>query len=63
MGMAPVLFERKELCCGCSACYNICPIQVISMIEDDEGFAYPNIDVDRCIGCRMCVKVCPIKNS
>jgi len=57
----PILFERKEECCGCTACYAICTRNAISMLPDEEGFAYPKINVKKCIGCGMCLKVCPIK--
>ena len=40
----PVLYKRKEECCGCTACYAICPKEAISMVEDEEGFEYPQID-------------------
>lgn len=57
----PVLYERKELCCGCSACFAACPVSAIQMIEDEEGFEYPVIDEETCIQCKKCVAVCPIK--
>ena len=57
----PVLFDRKALCCGCTACYAICPHRAISMIEDDEGFEYPVINESECVRCYLCIKVCPIK--
>lgn len=63
MSETPVLFTRKELCCGCSACYAICPKQAIMMIEDEEGFEYPIIDKHKCINCKQCIKVCPIKEK
>ena len=59
----PTLFEKKELCCGCTACYSICPQHAISMEEDEEGFDYPQIDAKRCVGCCLCVRVCPIKEK
>lgn len=59
----PILFERKALCCGCTACYAICPQHAISMVEDEEGFDYPQIDAIKCIRCFQCVKVCPIKKK
>lgn len=54
--------EKKENCCGCSACKNICPVNAISMIEDEKGFLYPIIDYNKCINCGLCEKVCPIIN-
>ena len=59
----PVLYERKEDCCGCTACYAICPKGAIEMKEDEEGFEYPRIDEDKCVRCGMCLKVCPIKEA
>lgn len=55
------LIEEKAKCCGCGACYNICPKSAISMQEDEEGFLYPVIDGTKCIKCNLCVKVCPLK--
>lgn len=59
----PILFRYKEECCGCTACYAICPKEAINMFEDEEGFYYPRIDSKKCIGCGMCVCVCPIKEA
>lgn len=57
----PVLFKKKEECCGCSACYAICPKQAIMMKSDVEGFLYPSIDEKKCIRCYQCEQVCPLK--
>lgn len=59
----PMLYKEKSECCGCSACYAICPKRAISMVKDEEGFEYPHIDVERCIGCLMCLSVCPFKDN
>lgn len=59
--MGVTLFESKKNCCGCWACYNVCPKSAISMKDDIEGFKYPVIDNDICIECGLCQKVCPIK--
>jgi len=48
------------LCCGCSACKQICPQKCIDMKQDNEGFFYPDIDEKNCIYCRKCIEVCPI---
>lgn len=29
---------KKENCCGCHACYNVCPKFAINMVADKEGF-------------------------
>lgn len=58
------LYSFKSECCGCEACVNICPKNIISMIRDEEGFYYPQIlENDSCINCQACLKVCPIKHS
>ena len=57
----PILYNRKEECCGCTACYAICFQKAIDMVEDEEGFEYPKIDERKCIRCFQCVKVCPMK--
>ena len=55
--------KRKEECCGCNACGDICPRNAISFKTDEEGFWYPAIDNEKCIDCGMCVKVCPVKTK
>lgn len=54
------VYLKKEACCGCSACYNICPTQAICMKSDEEGFLYPIIDQALCVDCHSCVNVCPL---
>lgn len=54
---------KKEECCGCYSCTNICPKQCIEMNIDNEGFWYPKVDKDKCINCDLCVKVCPVINT
>lgn len=49
----------KRQCCGCGACENICPVDAITMVQDQEGFFYPVIDQETCIHCGKCLKACP----
>ena len=59
-----ILIEKKSECTGCTACASICPKSVINMVEDNEGFVYPQItNEDQCIKCGKCIAVCPVKNS
>ena len=53
--------ESKD-CCGCGACFNICPTNAITMQENDEGFLAPVIDKTKCTNCGLCVKACPSLN-
>ncbi|WP_238915446.1 Coenzyme F420 hydrogenase/dehydrogenase, beta subunit C-terminal domain [Clostridium sp. YIM B02555] len=58
-----IVYSDKKHCCGCSACYNICPKECIEMLQDEEGFLYPRIDEKKCIKCNLCSKVCPYNNE
>ena len=55
-------FLDKEECCGCEACYNVCPASAIKMEQDREGFFYPKINQEKCISCKKCEVVCPVIN-
>ncbi len=46
-------------CTGCGACAQDCPRRCISMVENDEGFAFPRVDTAQCINCEKCVRICP----
>lgn len=53
----------KVNCCGCNACGDVCPKQAITFKTDNEGFWYPEVDMQKCIDCGLCEKVCPIIQS
>ena len=59
----PELYARREDCCGCTACYVICPTYAITMCPCEEGFDYPVVRADECIRCYKCVNVCPVKRA
>lgn len=59
----PALVPDKSSCCGCSACYAVCPAGAIEMKSDGEGFLYPVIDPGRCVRCHKCMQVCVFKRD
>lgn len=48
-----------ERCTGCMACINSCSHSAITLVENDLGFIYPQIDNSKCIDCKLCYQVCP----
>ncbi|MBI9032078.1 Coenzyme F420 hydrogenase/dehydrogenase, beta subunit C-terminal domain [bacterium] len=53
------ILELDNKCTGCMACFNICPVKAISMVENEEGFIFPSIDNSICIKCYKCENTCP----
>lgn len=58
-----VLFAKKNQCCACGACKNICPRDAIEMIEDEYGFLYPKIQENKCIHCGLCQRTCAYQKN
>lgn len=54
--------NEKSRCTGCQACKHACPKNAIDMIEDEEGFLYPQKN-NNCIECGLCESVCPLNNN
>ena len=52
----------KYECFGCEGCAQVCVKDAISMQEDEEGFRYPVIDLEKCVKCGMCQNVCPFEH-
>ena len=52
---------EKQMCTGCYACVQRCPVSCITMQEDSEGFLYPVVDETLCVKCGLCDKVCPVR--
>lgn len=63
MKKIPVLYEKKEFCSGCTACYAVCPKNAIDMKADEEGFLYPVISEEKCVSCQKCISICPIQRK
>lgn len=58
-----IKITNKTKCCACTACVNICSKRAISMKEDEEGFLYPVVDLEKCVECGLCERVCPYLNK
>ena len=50
-------------CTGCGACADACPRDAIRLVEDGEGFRYPQVDESKCIHCEKCESVCPMRQD
>ncbi|WP_288277926.1 4Fe-4S binding protein [uncultured Megasphaera sp.] len=53
------LIARDGIVCG--NCARHCPVQAITMVENNDGRSYPHVDGARCIGCGSCEYHCPAK--
>lgn len=58
-----ITISNPKDCCGCGACYNACPVDAIAMREDEKGFVYPYVNINKCIDCHICEKVCVFPKS
>jgi coenzyme F420-reducing hydrogenase beta subunit len=54
-----VQIKEKVKCSGCAACYNKCNYNAIEMRYDEQGFAYPVINIGMCVDCHSCEISCP----
>ncbi len=50
----------QKACCGCSACFAVCPRRCISMKEGGDGFLRPVAEQESCNDCGLCERVCPV---
>ena len=49
----------SKQCTGCGACYNKCPMNIIEMQQDSEGFLKPVVASEKCTDCGLCATICP----
>ena len=57
--MSNYKLANMNICTGCGACKNICPVNAISMGYSEDGFYIPVVDKEICVNCGKCKKVCP----
>lgn len=60
MEIKTVMQTPSNACTGCSACFNICPTDAVSISHDTEGFLHPSVDSEKCVGCGKCAAICPV---
>jgi len=49
----------KENCIFCLKCIEICPMEIIELVDEDSEDQRISINTDRCIGCGVCAYNCP----
>lgn len=49
----------EHRCSGCGGCKNICPVDAVTLQENELGYLLPKVDREKCIGCGLCLKRCP----
>ena len=49
----------KENCIFCLKCTEICPMEIIELVDEDSEEQRISINTDRCIGCGVCAYNCP----
>jgi len=49
---------EKESCIFCLKCTEICPMQIIELVDEDSEDQRISINFDRCIGCGVCAFNC-----
>lgn len=51
-------------CYGCGVCIKACPVKIIHLRENQNGFYAPVIDEqDKCIECGLCLKICAFNHN
>lgn len=60
--MSNVSTLEKSRCYSCRSCLLSCSKGAIAMLENAEGFQYPEVSRERCIDCGICVSRCPAMN-
>ena len=57
------VFDKKENCSGCGVCKTVCSENAVTMQQDNCGFYYPQIDMERCVSCGKCRSKCHFSNK
>ncbi len=50
-------------CYGCGICAIACPLHIITMHHNEDGFYEPKVDLNKCINCGLCTSVCSFNDT
>ena len=50
---------EKDNCIFCLKCTEICPMEIIELVDEGSEDQRISINIDRCIGCGVCAYNCP----
>ena len=56
--------SKLKDCYGCGVCVKACPVKIISLEENKDGFYVPVIrEQDKCIECNLCLRTCAFNHD
>jgi len=56
--------SKLNNCYGCGVCVSSCPVKIISLQRNEDGFYTPVIkEQKKCIGCGICLKICAFNHK
>lgn len=53
------IINISKKCVGCGACVDSCPLEILKLKHNIDGFLVPSITNDTCVDCGKCISVCP----
>ncbi len=51
-----------DICYECGNCFKCCPVQAITMVQNDFGCSHAFINEAQCLHCGQCKEICPACN-
>ena len=54
-----LILNKKDMCIFCLKCVEMCPMEIIELVDEGSDEQRISINTDRCIGCGVCAYNCP----